>query len=253
MKRPHRLEAILDTIASDGQVMVGEAAERFGVSDMTVRRDLEELERQGLCRRVHGGAVSAVSRSYEPAFAVRSEQSNDAKNRIGQDVADQLVQGETVFLDIGTSTLVVAEALRGRQSLTIITPSLRIASLLADEANLRVILTGGVVRPGERSLVGSMAETFLQQFFVDVAVLGVGGIDADAGLTEFNLDDAAIKRAAIGRARRIIVAADASKIGEVAFAGIAPASAVDVLVTDATLTHPSIAPLMDAGIDVHSV
>lgn len=222
----------------------------FGVSEMTVRRDLEQLENQGLCERVHGGAVPAVSRSYEPPFGVRAEQRVDAKARIGKAVAAMLADHETVLLDIGTTTLEVARALKSHRGLTVVTHSLRIASELAEERGLRVICLGGIVRPGEQSLVGRSTEEAMQQFYVDVCVLGVGGLDADAGLTEFNLDDAAIKRVAIERGRRVIVATDAAKLGAVAFAAIAPVDVVDTVVTDAPADHPEVDRLVQAEVAV---
>lgn len=253
MKKSARFEAVLDALGTTGRVEVGPLAERFGVSEMTVRRDLEELERQGLCRRVHGGAVPAVSRSYEPPFAVREQQAAAAKDKIAAGVVDLLGSGETVLLDIGTTTLAVARALQGRSNLTVLTPSLPIANLLADEPGLRVICLGGTARPGERSLVGSLTEEAIRQFYVDVCVLGVGGLDPVAGLTEFNVDDAAVKRAALERSQRLIVAADQSKLGSVAFAVVAPAERIDTLVTDAGPENAYVGPLEDLGVDVRTV
>lgn len=250
MDRPARHEHILSALRDRGRVEVAGLADTFGVSEMTVRRDLEELERQGLCRRLHGGAVPTASRSYEPPFAARAGQRVEAKARIGKAVGSMLTDNDTVLLDIGTTTLEVARSLKGRQGLTVVTPSLRIASELADEWGLRVICLGGVVRPGERSLVGRATEEAVEYFHVDVCVLGVGGLDVAAGLTEFNLDDAAIKRVAIKQARRVLVAADASKLGVVAFAAIAPIDVVDTVVTDAPADHPEVDELRRAGVAV---
>lgn len=250
MNAAARHEQILSALRAHGRVEVAELAGVFGVSEMTVRRDLEQLESQGLCRRVHGGAVPAASRSYEPPFRVRAAQQVDAKGRIGKAVAATLADHETVLLDIGTTTLEVARALKGRQGLTVVTHSVRIASELADEQGLRVICLGGIVRPGEQSLVGRATEEAMQQFYVDVCVLGVGGLDAEAGLTEFNLDDAAIKRVAIQRGRRVVVAADTSKLGGVAFAAIAPIDVVDTVVTDAPADHPEVAKLLRTEVGV---
>lgn len=250
MNAAARHEQILSALREHGRVGVAELAGSFGVSEMTVRRDLEQLESQGLCERVHGGAVPAVSRSYEPPFGVRAEQRMDAKARIGKAVAAMLADHETVLLDIGTTTLEVARALKSHRGLTVVTHSLRIASELADEHGLRVICLGGIVRPGEQSLVGRATEEAMQQFYVDVCVLGVGGLDADAGLTEFNLDDAAIKRVALERGRRVIVAADAAKLGAVAFAAIASVDVVDTVVTDAPADHPEVGRLLQADVAV---
>jgi DeoR family transcriptional regulator of aga operon len=176
-----------------------------------------------------------------------------AKRAIGVAVGQMLSDGETVLLDIGTTTMEVARALQGRSNLTVITPSIPIANLLADEPGMRVICLGGVARPGERSLVGSLTEHAIRQFFVDVCVLGIGGLDVQAGLTEFNLDDAAIKQVALERSRRLIVAADASKLGTVAFAAVAPSDRIDVLVTDADPTSDHVTALRGLDIDIRTV
>jgi DeoR/GlpR family transcriptional regulator of sugar metabolism len=253
VRRFDRLEGIRAALRESGQVEVAPLAEEFGVSEMTVRRDLEELERQGVCERVYGGAVSAVSRSYEPPFALREERSTEGKQRIAKAAVGQLGEGETVLLDIGTTTLEVARALRGRRNLTVLTPGLRHASELADETGLRVLCTGGMVRAGEHSLVGSVTEQVLHGFHVDVCLLGAAGVDVDGGLTEFNLDDAAVKRVAMERSRKTIVVADRSKLGAVAFAVVAPVTAAHLLITDATEPDPYVAELRQAGLDVLTV
>jgi len=253
MNKPDRLNAVLDLLSANGRVEVAELAQRFGVSEMTVRRDLEELERQDRCRRVHGGAIPGTSRSYEPPFGLREQRQTEAKTAIAAGVVDLLGVDETVFLDVGTTTLAVARELVGRSNLTVITPSLPVASLLADEAGLRVICLGGLARQGERSLVGSLTLEGVRQFYVDVVVLGVGGLDAEAGLTEFNVEDAAVKRAVLERGRRLIVAADGSKLGAVAFAAVAPADHIDVLVTNAEAEHEQVRRLRDLGVEVRLV
>lgn len=253
MLKSERLAAILEMLAKGGRVEVGALAQQFSVSDMTVRRDLEELESRDLCRRVHGGAVPGTSRSYEPPFSVREQREAEAKTAIAEAVVDLLGVGETVFLDVGTTTLEVARCLRGRSNLTILTPSLFVANELADEAGLRVICLGGTARPGERSLVGTLTIEAIRQFHLDVVVLGVGGLDAEAGLTEFNLEDAAVKRAARDRCRRVIVAADETKLGTVAFAVVADASDIDTLVTNAPDDHDQVQRLRQLGVDARLV
>jgi len=252
MDRTERFEQVMADLRLHGRVGVPELARRFRVSELTVRRDLEELERQGVAQRIHGGAVSAVSRSFEPPFALRQVRATDDKQRIAAVAAATLSEGQTVLLDIGTTTLEVARALRGRRNLTVITPGLRHAGELADDVGLRVIVLGGIVRTGEHSLIGPSTREALERFHIDVCVLGAGGIGAEAGLTEFDLDDAAIKRAAIERAGRTVLVADASKLGAVAFAVVAPATAVDLLVTSAPDDHPEVRRLRELGVDVRT-
>ena len=229
---------------------VAELSREAGVSEMTIRRDLEALERTGALRRVHGGAISGVSRSYEPPFALRAGRCGDAKERIGRLAASLVSDGDSLVIDVGSTTLELARALRDASRLTIMTPSLRVADELAENAGLRVIVTGGTVRPGERSLIGDLAERAFEELHPDVAFLGVGGIDGGAGLTEFHLEDTRVKRAALDSARRCVVLADSTKLGKVAFARVCALDRVDVLVTDSDADPAALEPIHQAGVEV---
>lgn len=250
MNLRERRALTLSLLETHGEVSVADLSRRAGVSEMTVRRDLEALEGRGVLVRLHGRAVAPVSRSYEPPFDVRVESAPFAKEKIGALCANLIVEGETVVLDVGTTTLEVARALKGRRNITVLTPSLPIANVLAEEPGIRLMLTGGVLRPGERSLVGELAVGSFREFRFDTVVLGVGGIDIEDGLTEYNLDDARVKRAAIEIARRIIVVADATKLGRVAFARICSLEEVDILVTDDAARPDLVASLASAGVEV---
>lgn len=241
---------VLELLQARGEITVAEMSARAAVSEMTVRRDLEALGREGVLKRVHGGAITAISRSYEPPFAVRANLNIEVKERIGQAAASLLADGETAILDVGTTTLEVARALRGRRNLTILTPSLRASQILAEEPGIRLMVTGGLARPGELSLVGDLAERAFADLRFDTFVMGVAGFAAEAGLTEYNLDDARVKRSALAGARRCVVVADSSKLGKVAFARICSLEPVDVLVTDARATGDALAPIHSAGVEV---
>lgn len=217
---------------------------------MTIRRDLETLEQAGALNRVHGGAVPSQSQSYEPPFAARATYHAEAKQRIGRAAAAMLHEGETAILDAGTTTLELARALQGRRNLRILALSLHIADLLVDEPGLTVMVAGGVARAGERSLIGSLAEKAFEDLSFDTAFLTVGGIDIQHGLTEYNLDDAPVKRAAFASARRRIVVADSTKLGKAAFARIAPIEQLDVLVTDSGASPELLQALEDSGVEV---
>ncbi len=227
-----RHDQTLKLLGDRGEVSVAGLSRSLAVSEMTIRRDLEALERQGLLRRVHGGAISAVSRGYEPPFGVRAGRSTDAKARIGARAASLVAQGEALILDVGTTALELARELADRAGLTVLTPSFRAAELLAHNPDLRVIVTGGILRTGELSFVGDLAERAFSDLHCDVVYLGAGGVDATVGVTEFNLDDARVKRAAVASARRCVVLADSSKLGRVAVASVCPVDRIDVLITD---------------------
>ena len=250
MRARDRRQVTLEALAERGEASVAELSREAGVSEMTIRRDLEALEREGLLRRVHGGAVSAVSRGYEPPFALRAGRQSEAKEKIAAAAVELLSDGETVVLDVGTTVLGFARALATASSLTVVTPSLRVADVLAGNPGLRLIVTGGIARPGELSLVGSLAERSFEELHPDTVFLGVGGVAADAGLTEFNLDDTRVKRAALASARRCVVLADATKLGKVAFAHICPLERADVLVTESSADHDVLRPIREAGVEV---
>ncbi|MFZ1995878.1 MAG: DeoR/GlpR family DNA-binding transcription regulator [Solirubrobacteraceae bacterium] len=253
MTTHERRGAIRGFLANRGEVGIAGLAAEFDVSEMTIRRDLEELEDQGVARRVRGGAIATVSRSYEPPLAARTTEAQDAKRRIAEAAADYIEYGETAILDVGSTTFALAQCLRGRGGFTIVTPSVQAATELAGDPNTRVILTGGIVRPGELSLIGDLAESTFAQLNCDVLFLGVGGIDPEKGLTEYNLDDTRVKRAAIKAASRKVALADQTKLGRVCLASIASLSEIDVLITDAAPAHPVLAAVREAGVEIVSV
>jgi DeoR/GlpR family transcriptional regulator of sugar metabolism len=249
-KRHRRRAAIMSDLADSGEVAIADLARGFGVSEMTIRRDLELLELEGLARRVRGGAISTVSRSHEPPFAMRQSRAAEAKRGIGRAAAAMLEDGDTAIIDVGTTTLELARNLHRHRRLTVVTSSIPITAELGNTTEIRVIVTGGMLRHGELSLVGPMAEETLKELNCDVAFIGVAGVDATKGLTEYNLDDARMKRAAIGAARRCVVLADRTKLGQVALAMVAPMTSVDTLVTDAPPDHPTVLAAIEMGIDV---
>lgn len=252
-----RRRVILELIREERTVAVAELCERFDVSDMTIRRDLRELDREGLLRRVHGGAVSRLGRSYEPPYHWRAAQNLEAKRAIGQAAAELIYDGNSIGLDVGTTTLEVVHALRELHEslqLTIVTASLPIANeIIANfplESEVRLILTGGVVRAGELSMVGQFAEKMYRQLHVDKVFIGVGGVHLEEGLTEYNLEDAHTKPSLIRSARERIVLADSSKLGKTTFASVAPLSIVDVLITDWNAPTQMVEDLRKIGIRV---
>lgn len=244
----HRI--ILERIHSNGSVTIADMVSRLGVSEMTARRDLRELEQAGHLRRVHGGAISARGRAYEPPYLLRSNDQVEAKACIGRRAAELIGDGASIALDVGTTTLEIARHLVGRHNLTVITPSLRIAHLLSEQPHIRLILPGGILRAGELSLVGELAERAFAGFFVDQLFLGVGSVSAEAGLTEFNLEDAQVKRAMLRSAKEVILVADSAKFNRTAFAAVAPLAAIHRLITDAPPPAPLAQALTEHGIEV---
>lgn len=237
-----------------GELEYAWLAEHFGVSEMTARRDVEALEAAGEARRVRGGAISVVSRGYEPSVSERESVGPLAKDRISAAAAGMLRPGDTLFLDSGTTANVFASHLAALDmDLLVVTPNLRAALTLSDATNTRVIVTGGLVRRQERSLVGADAERTLQQYNVDTAFVGAAGVHPERGLTDYGLDESAVKRIAIARATRVVVLADHSKLGRISLCEICPSSEIDVLVTDAPVDDPVVRELHAGGTEIVTV
>lgn len=250
MNSRDRRTTIAERLKVNREASIAELALAFGTSEMTIRRDLELLEVEGLARRVRGGAISTQSRSYEPPILQRGAFRADAKKRIGAVAAGLLRCDETVILDVGTTTLEMARAIGPDLSLTVITSSLLNASELDRKPKVRTIVTGGVLRSGEMSLVGSRAESSYRDLNCDTLFLGVAGVSVEKGLSEYNMDDAMVKQSAIVAARRVVVLADASKIGHVAFVSVAALKVVDLIVTDASPDGDVIRAIKDQGVEV---
>lgn len=250
MLSEERHQTILSLLENKGSVSVTDLVTQFEVSEMTIRRDLDVLEKRGLLRRVHGGAVIDRGRSFEPPFLSRSNTQSEAKRRIGELAAGLVRSGESIALDVGTTTLEVARSLADKQNLTIITPCFQIAALLCENPDIRLILTGGILRHGELSMVGHLAERAFREFYTDRLFLGAAGVDFEAGLTEYNLEDTLVKQAMVRSAKQTILVADASKFNQVAFTAIAPLQVVDTVVTDSAVDAEVVRMLEDLNIDV---
>ena len=250
MRSNLRRQAILDRLKSTGESAIADLAHEFGLSEMTIRRDLETLEFEGFIRRVRGGAIPSQSRSYEPPLNTRTASEHEAKVRIGRAAAELLTNNETAIIDIGTTTLEMARAIDAKLQLTIITSSILIASELSAKPNIRTIVTGGILRKEELSLIGARAESSFLDLNCDTVFLGVAGISASKGLTEYNLDDTRVKQEAIKAASRVVVLADATKMGKVAFANVAQIQIVDILITNASPNNKIISQIKDAGIEI---
>lgn len=246
-----RHEVILASLRQGQRVGVGTLAELVGASEMTVRRDLDALERDGLLRRVRGAAVSMLTGEETP-YAARSRQRLEVKRRIGAAVADLLDDGETVVLDGGTTTLEVARRLVDRR-LTALPLSLHCADVLRTAGQVRLVLPGGDVRPGELAFGGPLTEYAFQIMRFDTVVLACCGLGADHGVSAHDLGEVAVKRAAVAASARVVVAVDSSKFGRTAFGRVCPVQDVDVLVTDEDAPRDEVERLREAGVDVRLV
>lgn len=215
-----------------GRVEVNTLAESLDVTPETVRRDLTILERHGVLRRVHGGAMPVERLGFEPGVEVRSEHLVAEKERIAKAALPHLPDEGTVLLDAGTTTLRLSQQLPRDRDLTIVTNSLAIATVVAAQPNLSLYLLGGRVRGRTLAAVGAWVTTSLQDIFVDVAFIGTNGLSPERGLTTPDQSEAAAKRAMIKAARRSVVLTDHTKIGVDHFSRFADLSDIAAIITD---------------------
>ncbi|MEV6701526.1 DeoR/GlpR family DNA-binding transcription regulator [Streptomyces sp. NPDC051453] len=238
-----RRALILDEVRRRGGVRVNELTRKLGVSDMTVRRDLDALARQGVLEKVHGGAVPVVEAStHEPGFEAKSGLELSAKEDIARTAASLAVPGTAIALSGGTTTYALAHHLLDVPDLTVVTNSVRVADVFHGaqrssgqrQGAATVVLTGGVRTPSD-SLVGPVADQAIAALHFDVLFLGVHGISLEAGLSTPNLAEAETNRRLVQSARRVVVVADHTKWGTVGLSSFASLDQVDTLVTDAGL------------------
>ncbi|SEK36751.1 DeoR/GlpR family DNA-binding transcription regulator [Rhodococcus maanshanensis] len=250
MYAEERQQAIAGLIGQRGRVSVADLADAYEVTTETVRRDLAALDRLGLIRRVHGGAVSASAITLgETGLTEREHSHAQAKNRIAAAALAYLPpQGGSVVLDAGTTTARIAPLLPAERELTVVTNSIPVATRCAGQQSLQVL--GGRVRGITQAVVGDQAVATLTDLRVDVAFVGTNALTVDHGLSTPDLDEAAVKRALVRCANLVVVVADSSKIGREDLVRFAPVDAVDVLVTDTDLDPSARTELEAHGIEV---
>jgi DeoR/GlpR family transcriptional regulator of sugar metabolism len=234
-----RRSRIAELVALEGAVRVSELVDRLGVSDMTIRRDIEQLAASGLVERVHGGAVAPDGgrRSEEPGFAAKSLLQRAQKRAIAQRAARLVEPGSAIGISAGTTTVELARHVASVPDLTVVTNSLPVAQVLHESGahGQNVILTGGMRTPSD-ALVGPLSVAALDVLHVDLLFLGSHGIDSRAGLTTPNLVEVETNRAFIRAALRVVVLADSTKWGVIGLGTFGRLDDIDVLVTDTGLT-----------------
>ncbi|MGZ4618904.1 MAG: DeoR/GlpR family DNA-binding transcription regulator [Frankiaceae bacterium] len=248
MYAEERQQEILARARARGRVEVTSLAEELDVATETVRRDLTVLERHGVLRRVHGGALPVERLAFEPELATRDTVRVAEKERIAKAALDELPDEGAVLLDAGTTTGRLAQVMAPRQELSVVTNALPIATTLVGRPNMTVLFIGGRIRAQTLSCVDAWALDALRNAFVDVAFIGTNGITVARGLTTPDPAEAAVKRAMIASARRSIVLADSSKVGAVRLARFATLDEIDTLITDDGLDEVDSAELSAAGL-----
>ena len=226
-----RHEEIISLIRRRGFVSIGRLAQSFQVSEQTVRRDLKDLDEQGLVTKYHGGAGLPHGPS-DINYEKRKARLPVEKQRIALAVAERIPEGTTVFIDIGTTMEAVAEALLGHKRLTIVTNHITVATILSRRSEFQVILAGGILKRNDHATTGEATREFLEKFRVGYGVFGIGGIDDDGELLDFDFRDIGVSAAAMRISRRRFVALDHSKFNTDALASVGHLGDVDAIFTD---------------------
>lgn len=252
MYAEERQQAMAALIAQKGRMSVADLSDLYGVTTETVRRDLAALDRLGVIRRVHGGAVPASAlTAIEVGTAEREHSRSGEKDRIGKAAVDQLPPvGGSILLDAGTTTARVAAHLPADMDLVIVTNSIPVASRVGGLGGSRLHLLGGRVRGITQAVVGDDALRTLASMRIDVAFVGTNGLSLSHGLSTPDSDEAAIKRAMVTSAHRVVVVADSSKVGREDLISFAPIDRVDVLITDSALRESDRAELLAHDVEV---
>jgi DeoR family transcriptional regulator, aga operon transcriptional repressor len=258
MSRYQRWTTLLDLLPGDGQLTVAEAAQALGVSQATIRRDMDQLARQQLVTRTRGGVI-AGNVSYDLPLRYKTALHAPEKQRIGRAAAALVAAGAAVALNGGTTTSEVARALATRPDLqdgtgapavTVVTNAMNIANELAVRQHIKIVVTGGVARTQSYELIGPFATLVLEQLALDWAILGVDALDPAAGATAHHEGEASINHLMATRAAQVMVVADASKLGQRAFARVCAADEIDVIVTDQDAEPALLSAFTERGIRV---
>ncbi|MFB6517389.1 DeoR/GlpR family DNA-binding transcription regulator [Streptomyces sp. NPDC056401] len=250
MYAPERQQEILRLAREAGRVDVLSLADQFQVTAETVRRDLKALDRAGLVRRVHGGAIPAGRLDFEPDLTEREATAADEKDRIAAAALAELPDGGSIVLDAGSTVARLAAAIPVDTALTVVTHALPVAARLADHTGIDLHLVGGRVRHRTRAAVDAWALRAYAEIRADVLFLATNGFTPEGGLTTPDLAEAAVKRAAMAAARRVVLLADSAKAGQEHFACFGTFAGVDLLITDQGLSPALKAAIEAAGTEV---
>jgi DeoR family glycerol-3-phosphate regulon repressor len=248
-----RQAELLAAVRAQGSMTVEALADRFGVTLQTVRRDVKLLCDDGLLARFHGGVRVPASTPENIAYRQRQQLNETAKQRIARSVARAVPENCSLILNIGTTTEAIARELLRHKGLRVITNNLNVAAILSDNPDCEVIVAGGVVRSRDRGIVGEATVDFIQQFKVDIGLIGISAIEADGTLRDFDYREVKVARTIIEHSRETWLAADHTKFNRPAMVELARLSEIDRLFTDREPPPPFATLLADAGVDCEVV
>ncbi|MFT9057031.1 MAG: DeoR/GlpR family DNA-binding transcription regulator [Ethanoligenens sp.] len=253
MFEEERLQKIAGYVQSNTRASVHRLCELFGVSESTVRRDLNELEKRRLLKRTHGGAVCLESVGFEPTYSEKEDQYREEKQSIAERAAAMIEDGESLLIDAGTTTLYLVPHLSKFKLLTVVTNSILLLQQLAPYSGITLMSTGGTLRPNTMALVGPVAESFLGRIRVDKAFIATNGIEKNMGLTTPNISEASVKEKMMQVSEQVFVLADHTKIGRVSFARFGMLSEIDGCITSDLITDEQKLEFVNRGVCLYLV
>lgn len=227
-----RRNAILARLNTEGKVIVSDLSQEFGVTEETIRRDLEKLDNEGLAKKTYGGAVINQSLNTDLPFNVRKRTNVELKQKIADRIAELIHDGDYIMLDASSTATYVTQRIKNRKNITLITNSVEILLELADKDDWNILSTGGALKKGALALIGTSAEKMIRGFHVDLAVCSSKGIDINMGITDSSEKDSVIKQAIFAAADHKVLAVDSTKFDKISFVRVCDAGDVDTVVTD---------------------
>ena len=249
-----RLIAIMEYLKKYGRLTVLDMSEYLNVSQATIRRDLKELQKQGVIRRTHGGAVlNGISTTFEYQYHDKVAMMMDEKERIAIQAALEIEDGDAVFLDSGTTTYQIAQHLQERKNLTVITYDMSIAIALNNHPSAQVIVTGGAVRSNYNVLVGSITEQFIRNMMVDKVFLSADAVDRNFGISNANYIESGVKSLLVKAGKKIILVADRTKFNKLAVSKFCDIKDIDLIITDKDISPDIVEVMMRNHVEVKRV
>jgi DeoR family glycerol-3-phosphate regulon repressor len=236
-KPSKRQKAILDMVSERGFVATESMVTTFNVTPQTIRRDLNELKAHGLLTRFHGGAGQADSVENRP-YKDRLKSGVDAKRKIAELTASLVPDGASLFLNVGTTTEFVAQALLGHENLHVVTNNINVAQILSHNSSFKIMIAGGEVRNQDGAIIGSSSVDFVNEFRLDIGIVGIGGVDETGVLLDFDHQEVKTARTILRNSRKTILVADQDKFGRPAMNRMGHLEDLDILVTDRALSEP---------------
>ncbi|MEJ6979886.1 DeoR/GlpR family DNA-binding transcription regulator [Pedobacter sp. P351] len=232
-----RKDKIIGLLKEDGSAKVIDLAKLFKVTEVTIRQDLEKLEKDGLLIREHGGAYLKNIEDQVRSLSLSNQENLDKKEQIANKCLEYIETGDTIILDSGSTTTEIAKKLKGFKNLTVITNALNIAMMLGTEPGIEVVVTGGEFKPPTLSLTGQKAADFFHGIFAQKLFLATAGLSLKAGLTYPSISDIVVKKAMINAAETIFLVADSTKIGKSSFASLGALSLINYVITDSAISE----------------